>query len=178
MPGQSQLWDCPVLWRWHINGPLDLSRHPMWETETHTDPTRGKLALDICFPRADIFRRTLQNCPDPADVTLLSSSGAPVHNSDLRDSHEHIKKQVLGAWIFIEQSRRRFDLGRTRLTVGSSLVCYDSAHNTDLKTICVLSDVAQIWVVGAPVLQVLIWSGHGATIGTIPANIAKRVATT
>ena len=38
----------------------------------------------------------------------------------------------------------RFGLVRTRLTVASSL---DSLHTTYLETICVLSDVAQIWVV-------------------------------
>ena len=39
------------------------------------------------------------------------------HISDLRDSHEYIKKQVWGARILTRQRRRRFDLVETRLTV-------------------------------------------------------------
>ena len=69
------------------------------------------------------------------------------HNSDLRDFHKYIHKQVWGAQIFTRQSSRRFGLVRTWLTEACSIVFYDSAHPTYLETICVLSYVAQIWVV-------------------------------
>ena len=38
------------------------------------------------------------------------------HNSDLRDSHEYIKKQVWGERIITRQHSRGFDLVETRLT--------------------------------------------------------------
>ena len=70
------------------------------------------------------------------------------HNSDLRDSHEYLQKQVWGAQNCTRQSSRRFGLERTRLTEASITVCFDSEHPTYLETLCVLSYAAQIWVVG------------------------------
>ena len=52
-----------------------------------------------------------------------------------------------GAQNCTGQSSRRFGLERTRLTETSVAVCFDSAHPTYFETICVLSYVAQIWVV-------------------------------
>ena len=52
------------------------------------------------------------------------------HNSDLRDFHKYIHKQVWGAQIFTRQSSRRFGLVRTWLTEACSIVFYDSAHTT------------------------------------------------
>ena len=52
-----------------------------------------------------------------------------------------------GAQSCTRQSSRIFGLERTRLTDASVAVCFDSVHPTYLETICVLSYVAQIWVV-------------------------------
>ena len=55
--------------------------------------------------------------------------------------------QVWGVQIFTRQSCRRFDLVETWRTKAFSILCYDSAHTTYLKTICVLLDAAKTWVV-------------------------------
>ena len=56
---------------------------------------------------------------------------SPDHNSDLRDSHECLEKQVWVAWILTRQSsRRRLGLERTKLTAVSVTVCFNSAHPT------------------------------------------------
>ena len=54
-----------------------------------------------------------------------------LHSSDLRDSHEYIRKQVLGEQIFTGHNSRRFDC---------TLPTY-------LETICVLMRVSQIFIV-------------------------------
>ena len=59
------------------------------------------------------------------------------HNSDLRDFHEYLQKQVWGAQNCTRQSSRIFGLERTRLTEASVAVCFDSAHPTYFETICV-----------------------------------------
>ena len=55
---------------------------------------------------------------------------SPDHNSDLRDSHECLEKQVWVAWILTRQSSRRLGLERTKLTAVSVTVCFNSAHPT------------------------------------------------
>ena len=82
------------------------------------------------------------------DTGPLHRAAAP-HNSDLRDFHEYLQKEVWGAQNCTRQSSRRFGLERTRLTEASVAVCFDSAHTTYFETICVLYYVAQIWVVPA-----------------------------
>ena len=47
---------------------------------------------------------------------MLASSE---HNSDLRDFHEYLQKQVWDAQNCTRQSNRRFGLVRTRLTEAS-----------------------------------------------------------
>ena len=66
---------------------------------------------------------------------------------------QHTPKIKRFSWVYSESSvvlsdeRRRFDLVETRLTEASNFVCFDSAHPKYWETICVHSDVAQIWVV-------------------------------
>ena len=59
------------------------------------------------------------------------------HDSDFRDSHEYLQKQVWGAQNCTRLSSRRFGLERTKLTEASVAVCFDSAHPTYFETICV-----------------------------------------
>ena len=79
-----------------------------------------------------------------AKVSLQVVSPLLPHNSDLRDSHEYLQKQVWGAQNCTRKNSRRFGVERIRLTKASVAVCFDSAHPTYLETICVLSYVAQI----------------------------------
>ena len=82
------------------------------------------------------------------------------HNSDLRDSHEYIQNQVWGDRVCTRQHSGSFV--ETRLMGTSSFASFDSVHPTYLKTICVLTTVAQIWVVG-----VWYWAHISLTISTI-----------
>ena len=75
--------------------------------------------------------------PDKSDASPLTVMRLAGHNTDLRDSHEYIQKEVWGAQIFTSWSSNRFDLVDTRLTEASNIVFYDSAHPTYLETICV-----------------------------------------
>ena len=73
------------------------------------------------------------------------------HNSDLRDFSVYKQKQVGVGRIFKRPYSRRFDLVETRLMEACSihsLLWFCSAHPTYFETMCVHSDVAQIWVVG------------------------------
>ena len=86
-------------------------------------------------------------------ASYSEDSGVTVspHNSDMRDSHECIQRQVWGEKIITRQSSRtiirRFDLVETRLEEACSVVQCDSSQPTYLEIICVRTDVAQIWVV-------------------------------
>ena len=62
-----------------------------------------------------------------------------VHNSDLRDSQEYIKKQLHGERFLRKLSSLRFKLVRIRLIEGSSFVSFYSAHPTYKETVCLLS---------------------------------------
>ena len=56
-----------------------------------------------------------------------------------------------------EQHSRRFDFMRlTRMTEATIIVHSDSVHPTCLETICVHSDVSQIWVVGSHLWESLV----------------------
>ena len=68
---------------------------------------------------------------DPVKYQWSQVRGCGEHNLDSRDSREYKLKQVRDELIFKRQS--------------SSII--DSARPTYLETLCVLSDVSQIWVV-------------------------------
>ena len=77
-------------------------------------------------------------------AAALDSTSSPLHNSDMRDSHEYIQKQVrVGRGVSKHlQGGVEEDLVETRLTEASSIICYDFAHPTYLETYCVLMRVS------------------------------------
>ena len=86
------------------------------------------------------------------------------NNSEMRDSHKYIQKQVWG--YNAEKAGDWWNLS-------SIIVRYDSAHPKFLETICVHSNVAQIWVVateGWEIASKVEFNDHDVDSKVFPIN--------
>ena len=93
------------------------------------------------------------SCSPPAPCSWSPGCpGSPAPSSLTASSYKVSSTQLWFerlSWVHSEQGVgwAGFYKAETRLMEASSIVWYDSACPTYLETICVLSDVAQIWVV-------------------------------
>ena len=80
---------------------------------------------------------TVSHVSEKIDSDSTEAAGAELHNSDLRDYHEYIQKQVWDEQIFTRQRSMRFDLVETMLPEACSIVHYDSTQPQYLVTNCI-----------------------------------------